>query len=431
MSGALKSVFADYAWLGSEGFAERVLVKFDGQIRSVLRLQSEEKPPDEVIRVGFLMPGLINAHCHLEYSWLKGQMPSGRLPFGRWMQAIMARRPQTDGDYEVRLEAMRAGARWLLAGGCTTVFDSTTDGASAEVLCKAGLRCFLFHEVLGLSQGRAEPIWKRGLEAARMKEEPGGSTGGEVDGPGRVAGHGLNPHAPYSVGPWLREQLRAVPEDLVQGWHLAETEDEEELFRTGKGSIADFFREVGLPVPEIRAGSSFEFLRKEGMLDRCGVIFHGNELDQEAAKWFQAPRALVHCPATHRWFDRQQVPLRRWLDEGVNICLGTDSLASSETLSMLDIVRFTLEDHPDVSVDEVLTMACANPFKTKLPGLAGHNGGKIVAGAPADLMAMDAGGVLHRCSDHSPDYRGLLSKRNVASQVWVAGHQVFRFEDES
>ncbi len=423
MAGALRRVFADHAWLGREGFVDRVLVEFDCQIRSVTRLRPEEKPSEDVIRVGFLMPGLINAHCHLEYSWLKGKLPSGEIPFGRWMQAIMAERPQSDEDYQVRFEAMGAGAQALLAGGCTTVFDSTTDGASAEILCEAGLRAFLFYEVLGLSQERAEPIWERVLEAVLM--EGWRRSGWEkADGPGRVLGHGLNPHAPYSVGPWLREQLRKAPEDMVQAWHLAETPDEEEMFRRGEGSIAEFLREAGLPAPGEGAESSFEFLRTAGMLDRCKVIFHGNELTPDAAKWFRASRAVVHCPATHRWFERRQVPLRRWLDDGVNVCLGTDSLASSETLSMLEIVRYTLEDHLDVSVDEVLTMACVNPYKAELPGTGAHNGGQIKAAAPADLVAVDGGEILQKRDDGPERYRDMLSSGNVASRVWIDGVQV-------
>lgn len=412
-------VFAENAWLGPGRFARRVLVEFDSQIRTVLELREDELPPGDAERVQWLIPGLVNAHCHLEYTWLEGAgLPRGTVPFGEWMCAIMSRRPADVGDRERQLEAMREGARRLLAGGCTAVFDSTTDGASAAVLQEAGLRHFLFHEVLGLTQERAEPIWDK---AIRLQRRPAAEP---------LMGAGLNPHAPYSVGEWLRERLRSdEAAGLPQAWHLAETPDEESMFRAGEGSIAEFFREAGLPMPwagrevgsmetlensescgesgrsaqptfspagacsehrENGWASSFDFVRDVGLHERCRLVFHGNELSLEKAGFFRAPRGIVHCPGTHRWFERGAVPLRAWLDVGVNVCLGTDSLASAETLSMLDLVRMTLEDHPDLSVDEVLTMACVNPWRVDLgtdtrEGLYGLG---IAVGGVADLVGL-------------------------------------------
>jgi cytosine/adenosine deaminase-related metal-dependent hydrolase len=401
-------VYAERAWLGSGHFARRVVVEFNSQITAVRELREQEPAPPDATQVDLLMPAFVNAHCHLEYSWLAGELSRGKIPFGEWMRAIMARRPQSADDFAKREEAMDAAAKALLASGCTMVFDSTTDGSSAAALDRVGIRHFLFHEILGLTEQRARPMLDAALE--KLKDERTGA----------ALGAGLNPHALYSVGPWLREQLKAGPAAaLPQAWHLAETPDEEQLFRAEAGSIADFLRDFRLPLPEASAPGSFQFLQQEGLLEKCDLVFHGNELSADDAAFFAAPRGMVHCPGTHRWFHRPPVPLAEWLRAGVNVCLGTDSLASSDSLSMVDMVRVALEDNPDLSADDVLTMACANPWKLGLLGATGLRGGAIESGAVADLVGINA-----REAAGGTEWRDVLTGNAPDLCVWQSGRRV-------
>lgn len=415
-------ILADNAWLGPGHLAKRVLVAFDSRIQRVVELPAGAPVPDQCLRALWVVPGLVNAHCHLEYSWLADQLPRGSIPFGDWMNAIMGQRPTTPSDEIARTRAMADAARALVGGGCTTVLDSTTDGASEAPLRAAGLRFFLFREILGLSAGRAEPLWnaaRTAVEAAQPDEEA-------MPPEDRLLGAGLNPHAPYSVGPWLREQLtRPEIAALPQAWHLAETLDEEALFQHGTGSIAERLTAFGLPLPTQEFGrSSFEYLQQEHLLESCDLAFHGNELSDVAARFFRAPRGLVHCPGTHRWFQRAPLPLRRWLDAGVNICLGTDSRASADTLSMLDVVRMTLADHPDLTLDAVLTMACVNPWKldflrARLPEATGT----ITPGAPADLVTLTPETATEPLKDVSPE-KQFLRLASPGTITWCAGQRL-------
>lgn len=412
-------IFAENAWLGPGRFARRVLVEFDTHLRRVTDLTAGAPVPDGCCRVSWLIPGLVNAHCHLEYSWLAGQLPRGDIPFGQWMNAIMARRPASAEDQSLQKHAMAEAAHALIRGGCTTVLDSTTDGASEPPLTAAGLRFFLFREVLGLSAGRAEPLWRAAVAAvtvAPSAPSPSASS---------LLGAGLNPHAPYSVGPWLRERLASeTMRSLPLAWHLAETPDEEALFQYGTGSIAEQLTAFGLPLPTNEFGrSSFDFLAEEGLLEPCDLAFHGNELSPDAASFFRAPRGLVHCPGTHRWFQRRPAPLRQWLDAGVNVCLGTDSLASADSLSMLDLAKITLDDNPDLTPDDVLTMACVNPWKLGfLRAILPEATGTIVPGAPADLVALTPGpgGMQVNPAASNPFYHLDPAK----TTMWRGGHRL-------
>lgn len=405
-------------------------IAFDSRIQDVQILADGEMPRPDAQRVRWLVPGFINAHCHLEYSWLgaagsEHALPRGKTLFGEWMQAIIAARPGSQDDLERRKDAMTDAAQTLLRGGCTTVIDSTTDGESATHLSRAGVRYFLFHEVLGLSQERAEPLWRALMVRLAGK--------GARDASPWLIGHGINPHAPYSVGPWLRGKLRgAEVAKFSQAWHLGETPDEEELFLKGEGSIAGFLKARRMPFPgsapastrssgvsdgsdpSFPGVSAFQFLNLENQLPRCQVAFHGNTLTLPEAAFFTDDRALVHCPATHRWFAREPAALRAWLDAGVNVCLGTDSLASSETLSMLDVVRMTLTDNLDLSADDVLQMACTNPARISFMRDSGLTG-LLQPGSPADFVAVET-------PESDSNWRDVLSQRETRMKsLWVAG----------
>jgi len=319
-------------------------------------------------------------------------MPRGPTPFGQWMRAIITNRPDDAETAAQKHVAMQGGARALIAGGCTMVWDSTTDGQSAAVLAETGLPALLFHEVLGLTRQRAEPILQKALDTD----------------------YALNPHAPYSVGPWLREQLKTPPAtSRIQAWHLAETSDEEQLFQSGTGSIADLYREFRLPMPfdECPKTSSFQFLQDENLLPNCAIAFHGNQLTPEEASHFKAPRALVHCPSTHRWFQRKPFPLKALLNAGVNLCLGTDSLASSDTLSMLDMVRQVASEHPDLTADEILKMTCTNPTLINHDSM--QNQGTIEPGNHANLVSLTA--------PESTPLLVLKNSKTEVTQTWIKG----------
>jgi cytosine/adenosine deaminase-related metal-dependent hydrolase len=322
----------------------------------------------------------------------------------------MSRR--VEQDPELAAAAMSDACALLLGGGCTTTIDSTTDGTSAEVFQRHGIRHFLFHEVVGLTQDRAEVT----LSAALADRKDGSL----------CVGHGINPHAPYSVGPYLRMRLRQMLKektDLLCAWHLAESTDEVKLFSSATGPMVEFLQSLGLPLPFTEAvaggkGSTTpqEFLMQEGLYERCDYAFHLNHPVREDFAQFRFPHAVVHCPGTHQYFNRPDFPMLALLEAGVNVCLGTDSLASSGSLSMLEALQSCARQWPELNQKQLLDLVTLNPARTRIFGNVPAAFGILKHGATADFTVLRS----HPTSGHEIKEQ-LLSPETAVSATVVAG----------
>ena len=373
---------AKAAWIHGRELARDVSLEVEnGVIASIVVGDSSEADA----RVDLLLPGFINAHCHVEYTALAGLLPRGNVAFGDWLDAIVGRKAQLS---PAQIDSgIRDGVQQLLAGGCTSIIDSTTL-SDVSYLASVPLRHFVLYELLGLSDARAGDRVDESLPKLEPKSGPNAS---------RLLGTGVNPHAPYSVGPALRERLKSLLADrpeLLCAWHLAETGDEEELLRECSGSIAEFLQRRGLPfpaegVPASGRSAATELLNHAGLLERCDLAFHlncGTDMDYQ---YFRAPRAVVHCPGTHAFFERTAFPMAAVLGLGANVCLGTDSLASADTLSMLEVLRMAAQEFEFLSGPQLLDMVTRNPARIR--GLIGDISaaiGSLDVGHPADFVAL-------------------------------------------
>lgn len=412
-------VFADAAWCDGRALRHDVAVVVrNGTIAEVLpgaAIGQAVRDSSRTYEFQLLLPGLINAHCHLEYTHLRGQLPRGAVDFGRWIESIgAAKRATTPEEFA---QSARNGAAELLAGGCTTVVDTVTCPGVPSVLCQGPLRYFLFCEVLGLLEEATERTFQAAEEHMCLVPDNGGASSR------RLHGVGLNPHAPYSVGGLLRQRLRdhmGRNPDVVCAWHLGETPAEVELFEKGTGPLADFLSRNRLPTPfdTLPGCDPMTFLERESLLDRCDMAFHLNHFPRERAGFFAAPRAVVHCPSTHAYFARAPFPMMELLRAGANVCLATDSLASSDTLSMLEIIRITAREFPNLTAPQLLEMVTRNPARTRV--LAGSDAplGVIAPGAAADFAALSSPGPLPRWR---PLHDVLLDPETTVSATLIAG----------
>lgn len=272
---------------------------------------------------------MLNAHCHLELSALKGAIPPG-LPFPEWIRRIAALKRAHD-PAAFRAAAERA-LREMAESGTTALLDIVSlPWAAAAHRAPGPARRLLFHELLSLSEALAADV----LAAAESA----------MDAP--HARHGLSPHAPYTVTvPLVRGAVEAARRRGA--WlciHVAETAEETEWMLTGDGPFAEvlapFAAQHGWQPPGMRP---LEFLDALGAIGPRTLAVHLNDLDGAELDLLRKRGAsAVVCPGTHAYFARGEFPLRRLLDAGIPTYLGSDSLASNESLDMEREARLASE----------------------------------------------------------------------------------------
>jgi cytosine/adenosine deaminase-related metal-dependent hydrolase len=314
-----------------------------------------------------ILPGLVNAHSHLDFSDLTSRLGHRGISLPDWIRQTIAYRGRTP---DLRHAVVR-GLRESLSCGVTMLGDIVQPGCDLSKVFDAGVSP-------ALSAGGPDPRTTTVLPAVTALIELIAPTAPRVavaiglarahlgmdgqDGPAAEWRPGLAPHAPYSVHPDL---LKAVVEISAArrapvAMHLAESEEELELLRRGTGPMRDLLEELSAwDAAAIPSGTRpIDYLRLLTKADRALVI-HGNYLDDEEIALLAASAAnmaVVYCPRSHDWFAHRAYPLGKMLALGVVVALGTDGRGSSPDLSILAEMRFAARRHPGVSGDQILKM---------------------------------------------------------------------------
>ncbi|MDH7568980.1 MAG: amidohydrolase family protein [Armatimonadota bacterium] len=365
-----------------------------------------------------LLPGLVNAHSHLELGWLAGRVPYAG-SFAGWIAELVRHMPPSPEDV---VSSVEEGARLLLRGGVTCAGDITATGGSAAPLCRAGIRAVAFREVLGLPPARvAEACATAGAWLEAFPTPAGENTVGEEGNLPRVT-PGLSPHAPYSTA--AEVFLRAV--ELARGvgvplaTHLSESLDEVEFVASGSGPFARLLEARGIPLDAWKpAGvSPIRYLADLGVLSCRGALAHVNYLLPGDLELLAAGSMVpVYCPGSHRFFRHPPHPAAAMLHAGIPVALGTDSLASNHHLNLLAEARLAWECVPGTSArDWVMAATTAGARALGLEEVCGT----LAPGKAADLVAVEPG-------EHAADpYAAVLSSGSRVRRVWIEGQEVWR-----
>ncbi len=314
-----------------------------------------------------LLPGLINAHCHLDFTALRGKIAPPR-SFAEWIRQINAlRRELSDDDYLVSIAAgFEEARRW----GTTTIANIESMPQLLPRLAPTPLRVWWFLELIDVRPD-ADPAELIARARAFGKN---------------VAHFGLSPHAPYTASPELSRLAAAQLLPLTM--HLAESREEMEMFRDGRGPLFDLLQTLGRPMDDCAAGRTpLAALRARQPLNERWLVVHLNELSEaDFALLAEGPRfQIAHCPRSSRYFRHTPFALAKLRALGFNICLGTDSLASNSSLSLFSEMRAVRAAHPDLAAREILEMATINGARA----LGQSNQlGRIAPGHFADLIAL-------------------------------------------
>jgi cytosine/adenosine deaminase-related metal-dependent hydrolase len=275
-----------------------------------------------------LLPGLVNAHTHLELSYLAGAVPPAAR-FTDWIRQVMAlRREQRDPGAAAILEPMRADIARLRRLGTALVGDVSNTLVSVPALADAAQPAAVFFEQVRFRSAGAETVVAAATE--RVAALP---ASGEV----RVS---LAPHAPYSVSPRLFQSIRReLDRDPFArtSVHLAESTEEMELLERGSGPWRSLLEELGAWdeswVPP-RCGP-VEYLDRMRVLDERVLVVHGVQLSRADLERLVARRTtLVTCPRSNAHVGVGSPPIEAFYRSGVAVAIGTDSRASAPDLSV-------------------------------------------------------------------------------------------------
>lgn len=373
----------------------------------------------EVVDLGetILLPGLVNGHCHLDYTAMAGQLPPPR-SFVDWLQLITA--SKSGWIYSDFAESWLKGAKMLLRTGTTTVGDiEMVPELLPDVWSATPLRVISFLEMTGVKSGRPpKEIIGEALEKIASIE----------NGHRRM---GLSPHSPYSTRP---ELLRLAAEaaqrhDVRIVTHVAESEQEYDMFVSGRGKMFDWLKRSGRDMADCGLGSPVQHLERHGLLGKNLLAVHANYISEDDVMLLAKRKvSIVHCPRSHAYFKHRAFPLAQLDAAGVNICLGTDSLASLHKprkqlleLNLFDEMRQLADTQPALKPETILKMVTVNGAQAL--GLSGEMG-ELAAGALADVIAIPFAGKLDEVNEAVVRHRGNVSASMIGGQWAVAPESV-------
>lgn len=328
-----------------------------------------------------ILPALVNAHSHLEFSDLAVPLGTPGMPLPEWIAAVVAQRRAAAETLDSHAAVAR-GAQEALATGTGLVGEIGTAAWATGGISIDPLAATIFHEALGL----ADHLWPDRTEAIRTLVTRPATDQWQ---------HGISPHAPYSTHPSLVEALvqLAAQRQLPVAMHLAESREELEFLRTGSGPFRQLLEDLGAwqagaIEPNRRPLDYLQLLRPASP----ALVIHGNYLAADEIAFLAEHRptmSLVYCPRTHAYFQHAPYPLAELLAAGVRVAVGTDSRASNPDLDLLAELRQAAHRHPDVSPAEILRLG-THSAATALGRAKTH--GTLQVGRPAHLTIVPIAG---------------------------------------
>ncbi|MEP6698875.1 MAG: amidohydrolase family protein [Verrucomicrobiota bacterium] len=324
----------------------------------------------EVVDLGeqIMLPGFINAHCHLDYTMLRGAI-APQHSFTDWICAINARKAAlSEEDY---LASIAAGFTESKNFGTTTLVNLTAFPELISRLPRPPLRTWWGAEMIDVREA------VRVCEIAQTMPLSGSG------------GWGLAPHAPYTASASLYSDAAEIARGrgALLTTHLSESREEMQMFRDASGPLFDFLKSIGRPMDDCGRETPLSYVLRTQEVDQRWLIAHLNELTDSDFDLLARARKfhIVHCPRSHAFFAHAPFALKKLRKLGFNICLGTDSLASNSSLSLFAEMRALRDKEPWLSAREVIEMVTIHAARAigRSESL-----GQIRPGFCADLIAV-------------------------------------------
>ncbi len=293
-----------------------------------------------------LLPGLVNAHTHLELSWMAGVVPPTP-SMNEWIRSLMSVRRagpaggsggDPAGQNTEIAKAALAGAMSMVESGTVLVGDISNSLITPGLIAASGLRGVVWHELIGFGATDADRIVRDA--DARLDEFRT-----------LPLEFGVVAHAPYSVSRDLIAAIARAPRTAPLAIHLGESADEMEFIAAGGGPMRRLLEDLGVWTDawEVPGCDPAEYVDRLGYLQPGTLVVHGARFGAGAIERLRARGAvLVSCPRSNAWVGSGAPPLAVYYRAGVPVAFGTDSLASASTLNMFDELAEARRIAPDV-----------------------------------------------------------------------------------
>jgi cytosine/adenosine deaminase-related metal-dependent hydrolase len=322
-----------------------------------------------------LMPGLINAHAHLDYTMMRNQLTPGT-SFTTWIQQLnKIKFSLSEQDF---LRAIFEGVQELYAWGCTTICNIESFPNLLFKVPKLPLRLYQFFEVIDIrskEQGREGIAMMESFFKKKTRAQ---------------CGFGVSPHAPYTSSQSLYRSAAQLARkyEIPFCTHLAESQEENEMFTQKKGLLYEFLKNGGYEMCDYGFQTPLQVLLKNNLLPRGSMLVHMNFLSDQD-RLLLAPRGhdffIIHCPKTHHFFERPPFDWKFFYHNEFPLLLGTDSLASNDSLNLFEEMQSMVATAPELRPEAILKMVTLHPAAAI--GMKGRLG-ELSAGAFADMIAI-------------------------------------------
>jgi aminodeoxyfutalosine deaminase len=355
-----------------------------------------------------VLPGLINTHTHLELTALRGYLEKEETDFFAWLRKLTMARLEilTSDDLQV---SATWGACEALRAGITCVGDASDSAmTSMQALREVGMRGVVYQESFGPDPKLvAENFSKLEEKVQRLRAFEN-----------ELVRLGVSPHAPYSVcGPQL-ELIAEFASDqrLPLMMHAAESEAEDLFVREGCGTFAEGLarRSIEWNAPRM---STIAYLNQIGILRTRPLLAHCIRVDDADIETIQETGSTIaHCPKSNAKLGHGRAPFAKFIEAGIAVGLGSDSVASNNTCDILEEARFAT----------LLSRAAGNPISADQALKSATIRGCLKEGFEADLIAVSMTGV-HQVPNYDPIATLIFasSGRDVILTV-IAGREVYR-----
>ncbi len=304
-----------------------------------------------------ILPGLVNAHTHLELSWMAGRVPPAA-SLVEWLRQLM--RERTAGPPGGEAEAIAAAERAVLdarATGTVLVGDVSNTLMTLPLFASNRLGGTIFHELVGFRAVQPEMLvrqaWARldetavrGTDAAALSSLP--------------FAWSVVAHAPYSVSAELFVAIARARRTAPLSVHLAESLEEIEFLQSGTGPFRDLLQDLGAWIPgwSAPARDPVGYLAALDYLTPGCLVVHGVHLGRGDLETLRTREAvLVTCPRSNEWVGAGMPPVAHFYASGVPVAVGTDSLASAPSLNLFDELAALRRMAPEVTAASLLESA--------------------------------------------------------------------------